>query len=123
MPDLSAIPAFRDQPYASAELAAEYTEIQPFDTVPGTDLLWPALRRGQFYNIDKLPPTNAHYRLTANPPDPKAPVRVVLFLGGSLIFGPGVPDDSTVPSILSRRLNADDRDHGYIVLNAGVEGR
>ena len=122
MPDLSAIPAFRDQPYASAEFAAEYTEIQPFDTVPGTNLLWPALRRGQFYNIDKLPPTNAHYRLTANPPDPKAPVRVVLFLGGSLIFGPGVPDDSTVPSILSRRLNADDRDHGYIVLNAGVEG-
>lgn len=121
-PDFAAIPGFRGQPYATPGFAAEYTDMQSFDTVLGTRLLWPALRRGVYFNVDRLPPTGAHYRRTINPPDPKKPVRLVLVLGGSLVFGPAVPDAFTIPSLLSRHLNAEDPEHGYVVLNAGVDG-
>ena len=121
-PDFAAVPGFRGQPYATPEFAAEYTQMQSFDTVLGTPLLWPALRSGTYYNVDRLPPTDGHYRRTVNPLDPRKPTRLVLVIGGSLIFGPAVPDADTIPSLLSRYLNAEDPSHGYEVVNAGVDG-
>jgi lysophospholipase L1-like esterase len=121
-PDFAAVPGFRGQPYATPGFAFEYTEMQSFDTVLGTRLLMPALRHGTYYNVDRLPPTEAHYRRTINPPDPKKPTRLVLVVGGSLVFGPAVPDAFTIPSLLSQALNAGDPNQGYEVLNAGVDG-
>jgi hypothetical protein len=121
-PDFAAIPGFRDQPYVTPGFAGEYTEMQSFDSVPGTALLWPALRRGMYFNVERLPPTESHYRRTMNPPHPRKPVRLVLVIGGSLIFGPAVPDSYTIPSLLSRRLNEEDKTQGYELLNAGVDG-
>jgi lysophospholipase L1-like esterase len=119
-PDFAAIPGFRDQPYATPGFAFEYTEMQSFDTVLGTRLLMPALRHGTYYNVDRLPPTEANYRRTINPPDPRKPTRLVL--GGSLVAGPAVPDSLSIPSLLAERLNEEDPAHGYRVLNAGVDG-
>ena len=121
-PDFAAIPGFRGQPYATPGFAAEYTEMQSFDTVLGTRLLMPALRNGDYYNVDQLPPTEAHYRRTINPDPLRTPTRLVLVIGGSLIFGPAVPDGMTIPSLLAARLNSDDTTQGYKVLNAGVDG-
>jgi lysophospholipase L1-like esterase len=121
-PDFAAIPGFRGQPYATPGFAFEYTEMQSFDTVLGTRLLMPALRRGTYYNVDALPPTEAHYRRTDNPVAVRQPTRLVLVIGGSLVFGPAVPDGLTIPSLLARQLNAEDPSQGYRVLNAGVDG-
>jgi lysophospholipase L1-like esterase len=121
-PDFAAIPGFRGQPYATPGFAFEYTEMQSFDTVLGTRLLMPALRHGDYYNVDQLPPTEAHYRRTINPDPPRTPTRLVLVIGGSLVFGPAVPDAMTIPSLLSARLNGDDGTQGYKLLNAGVDG-
>jgi hypothetical protein len=120
-PDFATVPGFRGQPYATPGFAFEYTEMQSFDTVLGTRLLMPALRHGTYYNVDRLPPTEAHYRRTINP-DSKKPTRLVLVVGGSLVFGPAVPDAFTIPSLLSQKLNAGDPNQGYEVLNAGVDG-
>lgn len=121
-PDFAAIPGFRHQPYATPGFAFEYTEMQSFDTVLGRRLLMPALRHGTYYNVDRLPPTEANYRRTINPPDPKKPTRLVLVIGGSLVAGPAVPDSLTIPSLLAKQLNEEDPSHGYKVLNAGVDG-
>ena len=121
-PDFAAIPGFRGQPYATPGFAFEYTEMQSFDTVLGTRLLMPALRHGDYYNVDQLPPTEAHYRRTINPDPPRTPTRLVLVIGGSLVFGPAVPDAMTIPSLLSARLNGEDGTQGYKLLNAGVDG-
>lgn len=121
-PDFAAIPGFRGQPYATPGFAIEYTEMQSFDTVLGTRLLIPALRHGEYYNVDQLPPTEAHYRRTINPDPLRTPTRLVLVIGGSLVFGPAVPDGKTIPSLLSAALNSEDDTQGYKVLNAGVDG-
>ena len=96
--------------------------MQSFDTVVGTPLLWPALRMATITMSTSLPPTDGHYRRTVNPLDPRTPTRLVLVIGGSLVFGPAVPDANTIPSLLSRYLNAEDPSHGYKVVNAGVDG-
>jgi len=44
----------------------------------------------------------------------------VLLLGGSTVYGPEVPDDQTLASQLSARLNELDPGHSYAVYNAGV---
>ncbi len=121
-PDFAAIPGFRGQPYATPGFAFEYTEMQSFDTVLGTRLLMPALRHGDYYNVDQLLPTADHYRRTINPEPLRTPIHLVLVIGGSLVFGPAVPDAMTIPSLLSARLNGDDHTQGYKVLNAGVDG-
>ena len=76
--------------------------------------------RGIIY-VEALPPTGAHYRRTANPPSGDKPVLTVLFLGASKVYGTEVPDDLTLPSLLSKRLSALDPAHGYVVYNAGVQ--
>jgi len=121
-PDFSTIPGFRGQPYATPAFAAEYTEMQSFDTVLGTSLLWPALRQGTYFNVDRVAPTGAHYRRTINECGSKAAVRRVLVIGGSLVFGPAVPDADTIASLISRRLNREDPSVCWQVLNAGVDG-
>jgi hypothetical protein len=50
------------------------------------------------------------------------PTVTVLFIGGSNVYGAEVPDDMTIPSQLSERLNQLDPAHRYLVVNAGVTG-
>ena len=45
---------------------------------------------------------------------------LVLFLGGSTVYGPDTPDGLTMASQLSTILNEQDKSHSYVVLNAGV---
>jgi hypothetical protein len=63
-------------------------------------------------------------RRTVNPTDPACPQtqrKVIWMLGGSTLFGMGVPDMETIPSHLSRELNAAGSGC-FVVLNLGMEG-
>ena len=119
-PSLAGIPGFQGEAYAVPEFGLEAQESRPVYTIPGTRLLWPREYHGQFFNIDRLAPTESYYRRTVNPPVTKEPPVVVLFLGGSTVYGPDTPDGLTMASQLSTILNAEDKSHSYVVLNAGV---
>ena len=121
-PNLAGIPGLQGEAYAVPEFGLEAQESSPVYTIPGTRLLWPREYHGQFVNIDKLTPTGSYYRRTVNPPVTREPPVVVLFLGGSAVYGPDTPDGLTMASQLSAILNADDKTHSYVVLNAGVTG-
>jgi len=121
-PNLAGIPGLQGEAYAVPEFGLEAQESSPVYTIPGTRLLWPREYHGQFVNIDKLTPTGSYYRRTVNPPVTREPPVVVLFLGGSTVYGPDTPDGLTMASQLSAILNADDKTHSYVVLNAGVTG-
>jgi len=119
--DGSAVPAYRNQPYVNADFIREKTlEPGEWRQVPGQYLVTPSEYHGTYFNIDKLAPTGNLYRRTANPPPNGKPERVVLLVGGSTLYGPEVPDDSTIASQLSKRLNILDPDFHYVVYNAGV---
>ena len=45
---------------------------------------------------------------------------MILLVGGSTLYGPEVPDDYTLASQLSKRLNSLDPAHRYVIYNAGV---
>jgi hypothetical protein len=119
-PSPAGIPGYKGEPYAVPEFGIEARESAPLYTIPGTRLLWPREYHGQFFNIDKLPPTGSYYRRTINPPVTKKPPVVVLFLGGSTVYGPDTPDGLTMASQLSTILNEQDKSHSYVVYNAGV---
>jgi lysophospholipase L1-like esterase len=119
-PSPAGIPGYKGEPYAVPEFGIEAQESAPLYTIPGTRLLWPREYHGQFFNIDRLAPTQSYYRRTVNPPAGKAPPVVVLFLGGSTVYGPDTPDGLTMASQLSTILNEQDKSHGYVVYNAGV---
>jgi lysophospholipase L1-like esterase len=121
VPDIPAIPALRNQSYATARFAADSTLNDRLEFVPGEKMYWQPERRGEYFNVGPPPPTPANYRRTTNPPVAARPTRIVLFVGASDVYGPFVPDDQTLPSLLSARLNASDPVHGYIVYNAGVQ--
>ena len=121
IPDFNQIPALRGQPYISPNFGTEYVLNDFLDAAPDDRLLWEPLREGIYFNVEALPPTGAHYRRTANPPAGGKPVLTVLFLGASKVYGTEVPDDLTLPSLLSQRLSALDPAHGYVVYNAGVQ--
>ena len=121
-PDLAGIPGLKGEAYAVPEFGLEAQESRPVYTIPGTRLLWPREYHGQFVNIDRLAPTESYYRRTVNPPVTKQPPVVVLFLGGSTVYSPDTPDGLTMASQLSTILNAEDKSHSYVVLNAGVTG-
>jgi len=88
--------------------------------VLGTPLLWPALRDGTYYNVDRLPPTDGHYRRTVNPLDPRSRP-AWSWSSAAPSSRPAVPDAYTSQPAL-RHLNAEDPNHGYEVVNAGVDG-
>jgi hypothetical protein len=121
-PDPGAVPGHRGEPYATSEFIAEGLELGGIMTIPGTNLLEPQEVHGRYYNVDPLPPTGLNYRRTLNPPPDSRPTVTVLFLGGSNVYGAEVPDEMTIPSQLSRRLNQLDPAHRYEVINAGVIG-
>jgi len=58
-------------------------------------------QKGRFVNIDRHAG-----RQTWNPPVLKSPATIVFVFGGSAAWGYGARDDHTIPSQLSRRLNA-----------------
>ncbi|HXU59179.1 MAG TPA: hypothetical protein VN710_10535 [Verrucomicrobiae bacterium] len=119
-PNPAGIPGYKGEPYAVPEFGLEAQQSAPLYTIPGTRLLWPREYHGQFFNIDRLPPTDSYYRRTVNPPVTKEPPVLVLFLGGSTVYGPDTPDGLTMASQLSTILNEQDKSHSYVVLNAGV---
>ena len=80
-PSPAGIPGYKGEPYAVPEFGIEAQESAPLYTIPGTRLLWPREYHGQFFNIDRLAPTDSYYRRTVNPPATKEPPVVVLFLG------------------------------------------
>jgi lysophospholipase L1-like esterase len=119
-PNPAGIPGYKGEPFAVPEFGLEAQQSAKMYTIPGTRLLWPGEYHGQFFNIDRLAPTDALYRRTVNPPVTKPPPVTVLFLGGSTVYGPDTPDGLTMASQLSDILNAEDKAHSYVVLNAGV---
>ena len=121
-PDPNAVPGHRGQPYATSDFIVEALELGAVMTIPGTNLLEPQEVHGRYYNVDRLAPTGLFYRRTLNPAEDQRPTVTVLFIGGSNVYGAEVPDDMTIPSQLSQRLNQLDPTHRYLVVNAGVTG-
>jgi len=121
-PDPNAVPGHRGQAYATSDFIVEALELGAVMTIPGTNLLEPQEVHGRYYNVDRLVPADLFYRRTLNPPADQRPTVTVLFIGGSNVYGAEVPDDMTIPSQLSQRLNQLDPTHRYLVVNAGVTG-
>lgn len=71
--------------------------------------------QGRFVNLDR-----ETGRKTWNPPTLKAPEVKVFMFGGSACWGYGARDDYTIPSQLSRRLNA--KEPRYRVFNYAEPG-
>ena len=61
-PNPAGIPGYKGEPYAVPEFGLEAQQSAPLYTIPGTRLLWPQEYHGQFFNIDRLPPTDSYYR-------------------------------------------------------------
>jgi len=121
-PDPAGIPGLKGLPYATGAFLVEAGATVDSASIPDTGILTAKGYHGDYFNIDKLPPTDLFYRRTINPDPPKPPTVTVLVLGGSTVFGADAPDSLTIPSVLSQRLNADDKSHSYVVLNAGTYG-
>jgi len=118
--DASRVPAFRGQPYISPDFLAEAArEPGEWHKIDWTSLLAPSDYHGRYFNVDRLGPTNNLYRRTINPPVTKKKLTVLL-LGPSTVYGPFVPDNLTLASLLSAGLNERDPAHSYVVYNAGV---
>src|SRR5262249_3879144 len=119
--DPSRVPGYRGQAYVTADFLAEAArEPGEWHQIYGTRLITAPEFHGRFFNVDQLPPTGNLYRRTVNPPGQKPQKAIVLLLGGSMVYGPEVPDDLTLASLLSARLNELDPQRSYEVLNAGV---
>ena len=119
------VPAYRGQAYISPGFLREVArEPGEWRQIYGTRLITPPEYHGRYFNVDRLDPTGNLYRRTINAPLGTAgagkPVVTVLLLGGSTVYGPEVPDDQTLASLLSARLGELDPAHGYVVYNAGV---
>jgi lysophospholipase L1-like esterase len=86
-------------------------------------LLWKVTNwHGKYINNDESP--TGVWRRTLNPADDQCKLKQRLTLwifGGSTVYGTGVPDWATLPSYLSRALNAASSDC-VVVSNFGVEG-
>ena len=119
----SGAPADENQSYVTVAFSRE-VQTQPgeWDRIPGQKLATPSEYHGQYFNVDRLEPTGNLYRRTINPGNPGKPRIVVLVVGSSTIYGAIVPDELTIPSLLSARMNALDPAHDYVVYNAGVFG-
>ena len=118
--DATRVPAFHGQPYISPDFLAEAArEPGEWHKIDWTSLLAPSDYHGRYFNVDRLGPTNKLYRRTINPPVTKPKVTVLL-LGPSTVYGPFVPDNLTLASLLSARLNKRDPAHSYVIYNAGV---
>jgi hypothetical protein len=118
--DPDSVPAYRDQPYITPDFLTEVArEPGEWRQIYGTDLVTPPGYHGRYFNVDRLAPTGNLYRRTMNPASGKPPVTVLL-LGGSTVYGPEVPDDLTLASLLAQRLDDLDPAHRYVVYNAGV---
>jgi lysophospholipase L1-like esterase len=121
--DGASVPAFAQAPYVGDEFFREEA-IEPgsWVTISSGDLVAPAEYHGQFFNVDRLPPTDILYRRTINPVADDRPQRTILIVGGSTVYSPETPDDGTIPSYVSQRLNQIDPSYRYVVYNAGISG-
>jgi len=123
--DPGSVPAYQGQPYISPGFLREVArEPGEWRQIYGNPLITPPEYHGRYFNVDRLAPTRNLYRRTINAPPGTAgtgkPVVTLLLLGGSTVYGPEVPDDQTLASLLSARLNELDPAHAYVVYNAGV---
>jgi lysophospholipase L1-like esterase len=121
-PNPAGIPGLRGLPYATGAFLVEAGETVDTASIPDTGILTAKGHHGSYFNIDRQPPTDLFYRRTTNPDPAKPPTVTILILGGSTVFGADAPDNLTIASLLSQRLNADDKTHSYVVLNAGTFG-
>jgi lysophospholipase L1-like esterase len=121
-PNPANVPGLRGLPYASGDFMIEAGQTIDTEAVPGTGILTPKEFHGYYFNIDRKSPTDLLYRRTTNPEPAKSPTVTVLLIGDLTVFGADAPDWLTIASLLSRRLNTDDKSHGYVVLNAGTFG-
>lgn len=86
-------------------------QVHPWTALTSRDFV------GELFNIDgdgirRTTPPDAQY-------DEKQPIRIWMF-GGSTMFGWGLPDDWTIPSILQRELQSRLPDYQIQVTNFGV---
>jgi lysophospholipase L1-like esterase len=75
-----------------------------------------------YINVDES--TVGNLRRTLNPSSPtcnQTQRKVIWMFGGSTLFGMGVPDAETIPSLLSRELNSA-RTGCFVIVNLGMEG-
>src|SRR5262249_26060860 len=99
--DPANVPAYRGQSYIASDfLEGEVGEPGAWRTAFGARVLEPPEFHGRYFNVDRLPPTGITYRRTANPASTRPPL-IVLLLGPSTVYGPTVPDDQTLASLLS----------------------
>jgi lysophospholipase L1-like esterase len=115
----------RSPVYAGVEWAGEFwqeeTSRQRKHTVYVPFRLWSVTNwHGKYINND--PGMRGVWRRTMNPANCGPPYTVTVWtFGGSTMYGTAVPDWATIPSYLSRDLNARSRDC-VVVSNFGVEG-
>lgn len=118
----AASPVYAGQPWAK-EFLQEETARQNSHKVYAPFRLWTAVGwHAQYLNNDEG--YGGAWRRTINPATNVCATtrsQVLWVFGGSTVYGTGVPDFATLPSYLSRDLNADHRSC-VVVQNFGVEG-
>jgi hypothetical protein len=111
--------------YAGADWAREFWQEESLrrkkPTVYVPFRIWSVTNwHGKYINNDQG--VRGAWRRTINPANCDSPHRVSVWtFGGSTMYGTAVPDWATIPSYLSRDLNAGSRDC-VVVSNFGVEG-
>jgi len=99
---MSSSPAYKNDSWANDFWTYEHKRYQICDEKFQPNVIWRNKYRRELYvNIDK-----EGIRKTINPimDNPKKQIDIFMF-GGSTMYGTGVPDQFTIPSILSKMLN------------------
>jgi len=99
---MSSSPAYKNDRWANDFWRYEHRRYQIIDETFQPNVIWRSKYRRELYvNIDK-----EGIRKTINPiiDNPKKQIDIFMF-GGSTMYGTGVPDQFTIPSILSKMLN------------------
>jgi lysophospholipase L1-like esterase len=97
----------------------EYGENQSFVYNPWATFMV-APRAGRLFNVDTGRTANVRRTTGGTPPaSPSAPDVVVWFFGGSTVFGWGLPDNYTIPSLLQDRLQRALPDRRVRIVNFG----
>ena len=113
-------PSYINEPYFSEKFLTE-SFIQPngWVTPKNTKLLFPDEFHGKYFNVDKINPVKSTYRRTINKYKQNDNVAIVLLLGGSTVYNSEVPDEFTIASIISEKINASSPNN-FLFFNAGV---
>jgi lysophospholipase L1-like esterase len=114
-------PVAKVEPFFSSHFIQE-SLIQPGEWKRPEDadgFVLPGIFSGKFFHVERLAATGNSYRRTINLPGDSNRI-LVLFLGGSTVYGGEVPDDMTLPSQFADELKNALPGIQFEVLNAGV---